>query len=52
MKRVLSNLSKKLNNALDQYKKISPNKNISNSYTDIEKELNFEENTSVIPTKL
>lgn len=37
---------------MDQYKKISPNKNISNSYTDIEKELNFEENTSVIPTKL
>lgn len=52
MKKTIETMYQKLSNIVANYKKNNPKKNVWNSYQEIEKEINFEENTSIIPTKL
>ncbi len=52
MKRTLEAMYDKLNDIVTTYKKNNPKKSVGNSYKEIEKEINFDETISVIPTKL
>lgn len=53
MKKTLESLNQRLNNIISSYKKANQNKKtVWNSYQEIEQEINFDETTSIIPTKL